>query len=123
MVVGADRVVALLEGVEEHRGAEAAGLEERLADGGEPGVGSDLDVVVVGGIPVARSHRQAPEIDGVIRLDRGGVGEWVEVEYTGVFGPDMEAVQSSVVGSRSSARTKAGGFPDTDYREPMTAKP
>jgi ribosomal protein S12 methylthiotransferase len=44
------------------------------------------------GIPVARSHRQAPEIDGVIRLDRGAVGEWVEVEYTGVFGPDMEAV-------------------------------
>jgi ribosomal protein S12 methylthiotransferase len=44
------------------------------------------------GIPVARSHRQAPEIDGVIRLDRGAVGEWVEVEYTGAFGPDMEAV-------------------------------
>jgi ribosomal protein S12 methylthiotransferase len=75
------------------------------------------------GIPVARSHRQAPEIDGVIRLDRGGVGEWVEVVYTGVFGPDMEAVQSSVVGSRSSAGIGAGGSSDTDYREPRTAKP
>ncbi|HSK06493.1 MAG TPA: 30S ribosomal protein S12 methylthiotransferase RimO [Acidimicrobiia bacterium] len=50
------------------------------------------------GVPVGRSHRQAPEIDGVIRLDRGGVGEWVEVEYIGVFGPDMEAV--SIPGTR-----------------------
>jgi ribosomal protein S12 methylthiotransferase RimO len=44
------------------------------------------------GIPIGRSHRQAPEIDGVIRLDRGRVGEWLEVEYPGVYGPDMEAV-------------------------------
>jgi ribosomal protein S12 methylthiotransferase len=44
-------------------------------------------------VPIARSHRQAPEIDGVIRVDRGEVGDWVTVEYTGVFGPDMEAVR------------------------------
>jgi ribosomal protein S12 methylthiotransferase len=44
------------------------------------------------GIPIGRSHRQAPEIDGVIRLDGGEVGQWLQVEYTGVFGPDMEAV-------------------------------
>jgi ribosomal protein S12 methylthiotransferase len=43
-------------------------------------------------VPIARSHRHAPEIDGVIRLDAGSVGEWVDIEYTGVFGPDMEAV-------------------------------
>jgi ribosomal protein S12 methylthiotransferase len=42
-------------------------------------------------IPVARSHRQAPEIDGIIRLDRGRPGEWVTVSYEGVYGPDMEA--------------------------------
>lgn len=42
------------------------------------------------GVPVARSYRQAPEIDGVIRLDRGQAGEWLKVEFTGVFGPDME---------------------------------
>jgi hypothetical protein len=28
----------------------------------------------------------------VVRLDRGEVGQWVKVEYVGVFGPDMEAV-------------------------------
>ena len=75
------------------------------------------------GVPLARSHRQAPEIDGVVRLDQGRVGEWVAVEYTGVFGPDMEAAQLSGVGSRSSARTEADGFPSSDYREPRTAKP
>jgi ribosomal protein S12 methylthiotransferase len=42
------------------------------------------------GVAVGRSHRQAPEIDGVVRLDRGTVGEWERVEYTDVYGPDME---------------------------------
>ncbi len=42
-------------------------------------------------VPVGRSHRHAPEIDGVVRLDRGIVREWATVEYTGVFGPDLEA--------------------------------
>jgi ribosomal protein S12 methylthiotransferase len=43
------------------------------------------------GVPIGRSHRQAPEIDGVVRVDDGQVGKWVDVEYTGVYGPDMEA--------------------------------
>jgi hypothetical protein len=43
------------------------------------------------GVPVGRSHRQAPEIDGVVRVDDGEVGEWATVEYTTVYGPDMEA--------------------------------
>jgi ribosomal protein S12 methylthiotransferase len=43
------------------------------------------------GVPVGRSHRHAPEIDGVVRLDTGTVGEWANVEYTDVYGPDMEA--------------------------------
>ncbi|HLV90218.1 MAG TPA: 30S ribosomal protein S12 methylthiotransferase RimO, partial [Acidimicrobiia bacterium] len=44
------------------------------------------------GTPIARSHRQAPEIDGVIRLDRGAPGDWVKARLTGTHGPDMEAV-------------------------------
>jgi ribosomal protein S12 methylthiotransferase len=44
------------------------------------------------GVPVGRSYRQAPEIDGVVRVDRGDPGQWIEVELTGVYGPDMEAV-------------------------------
>ncbi len=42
-------------------------------------------------VPVGRSYRHAPEIDGLVRVDRGNPGEWLKVEYTGVYGPDMEA--------------------------------
>jgi ribosomal protein S12 methylthiotransferase len=48
--------------------------------------------MVEDGVPVGRSHRQAPEIDGVVRVDRGRPGEWLQVRYTGVYGTDMEAV-------------------------------
>lgn len=44
------------------------------------------------GVPVARSYRHAPEIDGVVTLDGGRPGQWLDVEYVGVYGPDMEAV-------------------------------
>lgn len=42
------------------------------------------------GVAVGRSHRQAPEIDGVITLDAGSVGEWLQVEVTAAYGPDLE---------------------------------
>lgn len=44
------------------------------------------------GVPIARSYRHAPEIDGVVRLDGGVPGEWRKVEYVGTYGPDMEAM-------------------------------
>ena len=44
------------------------------------------------GIPVGRSWREAPEIDGVITLDRGEPGEWVDARITAVVGTDLEAV-------------------------------
>jgi ribosomal protein S12 methylthiotransferase len=40
---------------------------------------------------VGRSYRQAPEIDGVILLDRGAPGEWLQAEVRGAFGTDLEA--------------------------------
>jgi MiaB/RimO family radical SAM methylthiotransferase len=73
---------AIQEEVTESRHAEWLGRIDRV-----------LVDQVEDGVPVGRSHRQAPEIDGVVRLDDGRVGEWETVEYTGVFGPDMEAVQ------------------------------
>ncbi len=42
--------------------------------------------------PVARSYREAPEIDGVILLDRGVPGEWLTVEITGGYGTDLDAI-------------------------------
>ena len=41
---------------------------------------------------VARSHREAPEIDGVIAVpDTLAVGELVKVRIDGAAGPDLEA--------------------------------
>ena len=58
-------------------------------------IGRTLTVVVdqvEDGRPVARSYREAPEIDGVILLDRGEPGEWLNVEVTGGYGTDLDAV-------------------------------
>jgi ribosomal protein S12 methylthiotransferase len=43
------------------------------------------------GRPVGRSYREAPEIDGVVLLDAGAPGEWVEAEITGGYGTDLAA--------------------------------
>ncbi|HEX7100521.1 MAG TPA: 30S ribosomal protein S12 methylthiotransferase RimO [Acidimicrobiia bacterium] len=56
-------------------------------------VGRSLEVLVdqvEDGTPIARSYRQAPEIDGVILLDRGEPGDWLTVEVTAAFGTDLE---------------------------------
>lgn len=41
------------------------------------------------GTAVARSHREAPEIDGVILLDRGEPGEWLTARITGAYGQEL----------------------------------
>ncbi len=43
------------------------------------------------GQAVARSYRQAPEIDGVILLDQGEPGDWLDAEIQGAFGTDLDA--------------------------------
>ncbi len=57
-------------------------------------VGKDFEVLidqVEDGQPVGRSYRQAPEIDGVMLLDRGAPGEWVTATATGGYGTDLVA--------------------------------
>ena len=69
--------------------------EEVTRDRNEEWLGATSTILidqVEDGVPVGRSYRHAPEIDGVVRTDTGRPGEWVEVEFTGVYGPDMEAV-------------------------------
>jgi ribosomal protein S12 methylthiotransferase len=57
-------------------------------------VGRIVDVLVdqvEDGVPVGRSFKEAPEIDGMITLDRGEQGQWVRAAVTGGYGPDLEA--------------------------------
>ena len=57
-------------------------------------IGRVLDVVIdqiEDGVPVGRSYREAPEIDGMIALDKGSPGEVVRAEVLAAFGPDLEA--------------------------------
>ena len=43
------------------------------------------------GVPVGRSYREAPDIDGMICLDSGSPGDWLEVEVTGSYETDLVA--------------------------------
>jgi len=55
-------------------------------------VGQEFEVVVdtvEEGRPVARSVREAPEIDGVILLDRGRPGEWLRARITDSYESDL----------------------------------
>ncbi len=41
--------------------------------------------------PVGRSYREAPDIDGLICLDAGSPGEWVEATIVGSYETDLVA--------------------------------
>ncbi len=66
--------------------------DEITAERNAAQVGRRLEALVdmvEDGVPVARTFREAPEIDGVVTLDRGRAGEWVEVEITGAYEADL----------------------------------
>lgn len=71
-------------------------IQERITAERNAGqVGRVLDVVVdvvEDGVPAARSYREAPEIDGVIVLDRGEPGQWLTAEIVASYGSELEAV-------------------------------
>ncbi len=57
----------------------------------------DHVTVLVDEIGVGRSHREAPEIDGVIHIDPSyAVGSFIEVEIEEAWGPDLVAVGGSI---------------------------
>jgi ribosomal protein S12 methylthiotransferase len=50
---------------------------------------------------VARSHREAPEIDGVIEVPVTlAVGEFHDVTIIDAMGPDLVAIDAATVGAR-----------------------
>lgn len=57
-------------------------------------IGLTFEIVidqVEDGQAVGRSHREAPEIDGVILLDDGRPRDWVKAEIVGAYGTDLAA--------------------------------
>jgi len=81
--------------------AELGELQDRLTQSARDAlVGQRVEVLVDGsedGAPVGRTHREAPEIDGVVRLDvNAGApplppGALVEAEVVAAAGPDLVA--------------------------------
>jgi ribosomal protein S12 methylthiotransferase len=72
----------------------AARQEQITAERNADQVGRVAEVLVdrvEDGTPVGRSHREAPEIDGVVLLDTGRSGDWLRVRVTGVYGSDTVA--------------------------------
>ncbi len=68
--------------------------DEITAEKSTEQVGREVTVLVdqvEDGIPVGRSYREAPEIDGMIVLDRGEPGEWLQARITGSYGADTTA--------------------------------
>ncbi|HZU72707.1 MAG TPA: 30S ribosomal protein S12 methylthiotransferase RimO [Acidimicrobiales bacterium] len=88
---GLDGVVP--EALVRERLAELGELQDRItASVRSELIGSEVEVLV-DGPGVGRSHREAPEIDGIIALpDHLEAGEIVAVRIVAAAGPDLEAV-------------------------------
>ena len=88
---------------------EAAALQDEItARRRSQLVGTEAEVMI-DAPGVARSHREAPEIDGVIRVPRRlKVGALVRVTITGAEGPDLVATNERGGGSRAAAEASAG---------------
>jgi tRNA A37 methylthiotransferase MiaB len=63
-------------------------------------IGEEMEVLV-DEPGVARSHREAPAIDGIVRVPRSlGAGSLATVRVTGAAGPDLDAVPVPVAAGR-----------------------
>jgi tRNA A37 methylthiotransferase MiaB len=82
-------------------------------------VGSELEVLVERldletGAWIARSQREAPEVDGEILVVAGdglGVGDYVRVRVTGNSGADLNATPLGA-GVRASRRPRTADLPE-----------
>jgi len=82
------------EAVEERMRLLQDSQDEITAEANASFLGERLEVLidqVEEGVPVGRSYREAPEIDGVITLDGGNPGEMVTAEIVGAFGAELDA--------------------------------
>ena len=72
--------------------AEASEIQDAITFRRRQALVGGTSSVLVDEPGVARSHREAPEIDGVIRVPPTlSTGTWVDVVITGAEGPDLDA--------------------------------
>ncbi len=84
-------------GLVSERLAECSELQDRITAGRRADLIGTRARVLVDAPGVGRSHREAPEIDGLIALPPDlGVGSFVDVDIVDANGPDLEAVPSAV---------------------------
>jgi ribosomal protein S12 methylthiotransferase len=77
------------------RMAELSEVQEPITAAARDALVGQTIEVLVDAPGVARSHREAPEIDGIVRVaDDLGVGDTVKVQVTASLGVDVEAVAS-----------------------------
>jgi len=95
--VGLDGVVDA--GLMADRLSELRELQDTITASKRDALIGTVQRVMVDSVGVARSHREAPEIDGVVhvRHDRA-VGELIEVEIVDALGPDLVAAGASAEG-------------------------
>ncbi|HEX8804115.1 MAG TPA: 30S ribosomal protein S12 methylthiotransferase RimO [Acidimicrobiales bacterium] len=73
--------------------AELRELQDAITAAGRDRLIGSVVEVLVDAPGVARSHREAPEIDGIVAVpDDLAVGAFVKVRVTGAAGPDLDAV-------------------------------
>jgi ribosomal protein S12 methylthiotransferase len=81
--------------------AECSELQDRITARKRSALVGSTTNVLVDRPGVARSHREAPEIDGIIRVPvEVAVGSFVDVEITASAGVDLEAVPVGVPSGR-----------------------
>jgi len=80
-------------GLMDERLAELRELQDSITAARRDELIGTSQIVLVDEVGVGRSHREAPEIDGIIEIpDDLGVGQMVTVSIVGANGPDLVAV-------------------------------
>ena len=89
---------------------ECAGLQDAITARRRRALVGVTTEVLIDEVGVGRSHREAPEIDGVIHVPRGGVpGSLCRVRIEAAVGTDLEGcfVDAGSAGRRREARAEA----------------
>jgi ribosomal protein S12 methylthiotransferase len=87
-------------GLARERHAELQEVQDAITAARRDAQIGEIHRVLVDEVGVARSHREAPEIDGVVQVDESlAVGELHDVEIVDALGPDLVGVTYGGVGA------------------------